>query len=109
MCTATAGREQVPCTALSAVSPLSTGSYSENRRARGRRLASAPVDEVVGDVEFAGQPHLVDLVVLHHALHVTSCFGERDSLDPVDDRVEALAARIAVFAIHSRARRGPAL
>src|SRR6187399_3042085 len=59
--------------------------------------ASASVDEVVDDVEFSGQPHVVDLVILHDALDVTSCFRKRNPLDPVDDRIDALAARVTVF------------
>ena len=42
------------------------------------------------------RPHLVDLVVFHHPLHVAARLGEGDALDPVDHLVDVLAARIAI-------------
>src|SRR5690606_5379582 len=59
-------------------------------------LSPSAVHEVADYVEAALQAHLVDLVVLHDALDIIARFGEGDALDPVDHRVDILAARVAI-------------
>ena len=53
--------------------------------------------------------HLVDLIVLHDALHVVARLGEGDPFDPVDTASISLAARIAEALDPFSARFGPAL
>jgi DNA mismatch repair protein MutS len=56
----------------------------------------AYLDEVARDVRFSRQAHLVDLVVLHHALHIGARLAEGDALDPIHHGIDVLAAGVAI-------------
>src|SRR5690606_19598725 len=64
---------------------------------------SAAVDQVLFDVEAAGDLHLVYLIVFENALYIAAGLGKRYTLDPVDNVFQWLAARIAV-ALHPLCR-----
>ncbi len=52
--------------------------------------------QVIDNISLLPQPRLVDLIILHHPLHVIAGFGEGDALDPVHDIVDRLAAGVAI-------------
>lgn len=57
-----------------------------------------PHSQIFDDVGRLAEPRLVNLIVLHDPLHIVPRLLEGDALDPIDDFVDRLAARIAVAA-----------
>ncbi|MNV04347.1 hypothetical protein D3C71_946390 [compost metagenome] len=52
--------------------------------------------QIIDNIGLLPQPRLINLIILHHPLHVIARFGEGDAFDPVDHLVDRLAARVAI-------------